>query len=768
MPITPENEAVIDTALTAAAVEDGATDADAKAKQEEKAQVKVWLERIKEARDFDKQVWESMAIARGYAAGVSAHLVSVNLIGSAIDVMKSFLYARNPDVAVVPARRTSLPNLQRPIMPIPPENPMAQVSALTQQVAGPETPGASLLTDPMVMAQLAPIVQQYQAQLAVYQQEQAAYAMAMQAYIGEMQRRKEERSTRKRFSETMEILLSKAWSLADLKGEARVAVGATLTTKIGWMKQAWHEDNGLDPVSTKKLASLQENIAQIDMLRAKMADGQSTENLDALRQQITEAIAGLNAATEVVTSRGMVIDSIPGEDMTVPIGVTRVAAACGDSPWLSQRIFMHIELAKTTFKDVPEEKWKSACRYSQVKPVMVVRVPEGDAPGLGVSERSDAGQFTQGGPGSSSTEMKAGADGDFVCIHELWDKTENMIRTLCEGMSCYVRVPHAPEIATTRFYPFYNMAFVEADGLRYPQSLVERSYGLQDEYNARRSSLQKQRSRAKQGILVDGGALDKDEAGKLKMSVEGELIVIDTTGDRKSIQNVFMEKPTVRLDPALYEVDSIRRDFEEMWGIQQALQGGVKVEQTATESQIQDQGFQSRTNFMREPLEALLNDMAVAGAEILLQRLTLADAQEFCGEGAVWPEAATVADLASLVNVQIKAGSTGKPNTAAERNAWAQTMPLLSTGIKEIAALRQSPPEETADSLEKLIAITLELAGSSISVEDIVPQESMPTLDAAAGMAPPESAPAADVPAGRMDGTGFAEGPPGPGPAPTP
>ena len=761
-PLPPEAEAVIQTGMDAAAVEDGIPDEQAEARKEEKAQVERWLNEIKEAREFDKEVWREIATDRGYAAGLSAHDVSVNLIGSAIDVMKSFLYARNPDVAVVPARQTSLPTIERPVAPIPPEDPTQRIAAMTAQTA-PDIPGASLLTDPAVQQSLGPILGKYQLDLPNYQQEQMIYQAATMAYTSEMQRRRQVRELRKRFSETLEILISKAWSLADLKGEARTAVGATLTAKIGWMKLAWHEDRGLDPVSTKKLASLQENIALIDKLRAKVAEGSETPNLDAVRQELTETIAGLQAATEVITARGLLIDSVPAEDMTVPIGVTRVAAATGCAPWLAQRVFMLESQACVDFPDVPKDCWKKATRYSQRKPKMSLRVDVVDHPSIAVASDQDASQFYQGTDGKVS-EMVAG-DGDFLCFHEIWDKKANMVRTVCEGVDRYVRVPHAPEIAVTRFYPFYNMAFVEADGLRYPQSLVQRSRGLQDEYNARRSALKKQRARAKQGILADATALDKDEAGKINTSVEGETTYVHTVGNVKSLQNVFMAKPVVQLDPALYEVESVRRDFEEMWGIQQALQGGIQKEQTATEADIQQQGFAARTNFMREPLESMLQEMAVATAEILLQRLTLEDAREYAGEGAEWPEAATVADLATLVNVQIKAGSTGKPNTASERNAWNNTAPVLTQMVEKIGMLRGASPQSVADSLQRIAEITLQLSGSSVNAEEVIPQESMPTVDPAQqqpGAAPMEGpAPTAGAPEAPTP-------PAGPGPAAAP
>ena len=758
--LTPEEQSALETGLNAAAA-DGKDPEEAKREKEEKQQVSYWLGQIKESRDFDSNFYKQVAVDRGYAQGLSAHEVSVNLIGSAIDVMKAFLYAKNPDVAVTPARQTSLPSLERPIMPIEPVNPLPQ---LQQMAAGAAegVPATAILGDPTVMAAVEPMRAKYEMEMAQHQQAMAEYQQKMAAYIGEMRMRREGRETRKRFSETMEILIGKSWTLAELKEEARATVGGTLTTSLGVLKASWQEDQGMDPLSIKQINSLQENIARIDALKLKMAD-KPTEELDRLKQQLTEEISALNAATEVVTARGLIIDNLATEDMTYPIGVTRIAKT-SSLPWQAHRVFMTVDAAKAKFPDVAkwnvgvdgspkEDCWASATRYSQRKPRARVIVPEEGHPGIAIANEADASQFTTSGDGKT-TEMVSDGTGDFLCFHEIWDKSAGIVRYVCEGMPRYVRTPHAPEIATTRFYPFYSMAFVEADGQRWPQSLVQRSYGLQDEYNARRSSYKRQRTRNKQGIMANSAMLDKDEAGKINKSVDGEITYVSTVNDAP-IQNVFMAKPVVQMDPALYEVDSIRRDFEEMWGIQQALQGGIKVEQTATESEIQQQGFSTKTAFMREPLESVLQELGVATAEILLQRLTLADAQTYAGPGAVWPEAASVSDLASLVSVTIKAGSTGKPNTTAERNAWSQIYPLATETIKEIGALRQAPPTEVADKLQRMLDITLQLAGSSVTTEEIVPMESMPSPQPQEGMpgAPAENPmpvpePMSDTPAG--------------------
>ncbi len=757
---TPEELEVvnqaIDVANTEVAKEAGE---DPEAVKQEKAQVKHWLEEICQSRDFDKSAYAMMATCRGYASGLSAHEVSVNIIGSNIDVMKAHLYAKNPDVSVAPARQASLPMLQRPVPPVPPEDPMAKLSMMMQgmgPLAGSPDAQAAALSDPNVQQKLQPAILEYAVQDALYQQQQAQFQQELTKYSLELKARAQARDTRKRFGETLEILVSKAWQLAELKSEARAMVGGALTTAVGWLKATWQEDLGMDPVTIKKIGSLQENMARIEMLRSQAADPQNTPHLDQLRQQIVEEQTALNAAKEVITARGLVVDYVYSEDITVPRGVTRITKT-SSMPWLAHRVFMRIEDAKTQFPDVPKECWNKATKYSQRRPVVRFRVDIDGHPSWESATPEQASQFTQGANGSVS-EAVADNCGEFVCVHEIWDKQAGLIRTVAEGVPRYLRVPHAPEVPTTRFFPFYPVAPVEADGERYPQSLVQRSYGLQDERNARRSALKQARARSRQGILGNAGLLNKDEAEKVTQSVIGEITFVEGT-DNTPIQNIFMEKPTIRLDPALYEVDSIDRDIERIWGIQQAQQGAVRVEQTATESEIQAGAFNAKTAFMREPMEEAFNELAVATAEMLLQRLTLADAIEYAGPGAVWPEAASVSDLASLVTVSIKAGSTGKPNLSAERNAWATTMPLMEKLIVTIGQMRGSAPTEVADKLENLADITLKLSGSTINIDEIMPQEAMPP-DSMNAMAPPEAGGA--PPAAPMPPTDFATGPTGP------
>lgn len=721
MPANPNlsDIAAVDTGLLMADTA-GMTPEQARRYREEEASVKLWAERINASRTFDAGAYQQMAIDRTYAAGQSAHAISVNLIGSNIDTMKSFLYAKDPDVSVVPAKQVTLPRLPRPVPPPDPMAEIAKVPQIAQLMAGGDPQAINaVMQDPAVQAIAAPLLAQHQAMTQRYQAD-------VQAYTAEQERRRLERQERKAFAETLEILVSKTWQIGKLQPVAKKVVGAGLTTGCGFLKAVWREDRGLDPVSLQKLSSAQDNLARIQRTKEQLADGYGGE-LDAQEQALTELIAGLNAQTEMVTSRGLGFDHVASEDFTFPIGVTTVQDVV-NAPWIDQRLFMTFDDALIACPELDKDKLKTATRWSQRQPVAPIAgtVTAGADPGAFSAE--NASQFVQGDNGTISADSKTmvcDGQGSFVCVHETWVRDTNMILTWIEGVKCYARPPHAPEIATSRFYPFFAFSPIEVDGQRYPQSLVYRSYKLNDDYNARVSALQSVRSRSKQGIFIDGSMVDKDNANNIKTSTHGEYTIVWTVGN-KSLKDIAITKPIPRLEPSLYETETTSRDMEKIWGVQQALQGGVTVDKTATEAEIQQQGFGARTGYMRDDLERMLNELAQYTAQILIQRLTPEDAKAIAGQAAVWPTNVGAEDLDSLVTVSIRAGTSGKPNTTAERQAWATTMPLLQTSIMQIGQLRGADNFEIADKLEQLAAITLQLSGSSLDIESLIPQEGMP------------------------------------------
>ena len=88
------------TDITAGA--DGVPDSPTTTTQETE-RVRKLLKEIDDARRFDDNARRDYAFCRRYARGDSSFPVSVNLVGTYIDILVAFLYARDPDIDVLPA-----------------------------------------------------------------------------------------------------------------------------------------------------------------------------------------------------------------------------------------------------------------------------------------------------------------------------------------------------------------------------------------------------------------------------------------------------------------------------------------------------------------------------------------------------------------------------------------------------------------------------------------------------------------------------------------
>jgi len=195
------------------------------------------------------------------------------------------------------------------------------------------------------------------------------------------------------------------------------------------------------------------------------------------------------------------------------------------------------------------------------------------------------------------------------------------------------------------------------------------------------------------------------------------------------------------MDPAVYDRTRILAELERIWGVQEALTGSINTAKTATEADIQQQGFQARSSSRRDNMESVLSELAEYTCQIARVYLTDEDVRFIAGPTAFWPPYMGPDDLAEFVRIEIRAGSSGKPNTAMERQSWANLLPLLQTGITQIGQLRGASPESIADSLEQLMRLTAERSGERFDIDQLIPQNdgTQPALPAQGvpGSAPP-------------------------------
>jgi hypothetical protein len=680
----------------AGAVSQGIRDAnpnvDKKQREAEEAIVKQTWREYTDARAFDKHARVAFAKDRKYAAGKSdpRWASDANLIGSFIDILVSFLYARNPDVSI---RASAKVGMQ------PDKN----------------------ATD---------------------------------------------------FAATAELIVSRLWRDGRLKKTKKKTVRSALTVGQGWKKALMYTEKRPCPQIEKDILSQQELMETLQAQQSALGSKISPPaDMEAAKEAVQMTLTGLQAKEAAAYQTGQCFDFIRAEDMQVSLDVSSISDYL-DADWVSNDLYLQKSSVRKKFPALAEEDIKDAAVYYQ-KPTATKDSGQEVAAQMG--ENESEGAFQKSPPtGSSSAEKPV----EFVKVVEMWRKCQGVICTMIDGVKVWAVQPYPPPQATSRFYPYFLDALFEVDGERHPQSLVSRLYKLQDEYSACRSNLRLVRERSIPATIFNRGMLSPDDVKKITDgTIQENIGVLPTTPDTP-LQNIFAAKPTAAANLELYNTAPITGDMERISGVQEALQAGVSTQpKTATEANIQQTGFASRTNADRDSIEDGLTDLAHNTTECAIQEMRPPQAQRIAGSQAFWPYGMDVQDILTLVEIDIDAGSTGKPDNQMLAQNWSTILPMLEQLIVKVRGLQQTDPP-LAEALENLMRETLKRLDDRLDLDDFIPTEPAPPVPpppppppnvsvSLKGILPPEDAIAIGAQAAGMQlPPEAAGGPPGAAPLP--
>lgn len=610
-------------------------EAQAQALAQEEADVTNWHKRIKESREFDKNARRGYALDRRYCRNQvdPVYDVSVPIAGTYVNLLTSFLYARDPEPAVQPA----------------------------------ESVGSSRV------------------------------------------------KLAKQVGRTLEIVIASLWKRGRLKHAADAMVRSGLSIGIGWIKAAWHRETERDPTTDQRIADLRAKLEALSLMETELAEGNAA-NPDLLKAQYEQQMQTLESQVEHIIYNGLVFDFVRGEDIQVSMDVATLKDYA-ISPWIAHRTFMPYDKAQATFPELRDDLGKAEAYY-HVQPESRTR-EGGFAPADGVVSESDAEVFR------SATAAGQGSDAGprFLCIWEVWDLTTNLVHTITPGLRRNLRQPYTPDQRSTRFYPFFQWAPLWVDGERHPQSLVDRSRALLDEYNRTRTNYREHRRRAIPKLGFDRGAVEPDDAAKLEGAAVGEMVGLDLKGQPTG--NVLFPIQYNQIDAALYDTAPIRAELELIWGIQEALSSSIQTAKTATEADIQQQGTESRLGYSRDSLDDVLGEIAQYTAEESMSPAGLSpeEVSDIAGPEALWFNAPLPELVSALLNVDIRAGSSGRPASNLRRQQWGAILPQLQEAVVTIGQMRGATPLDIANSLEQLMVETIERTGdTSIDAYTFIPQ----------------------------------------------
>jgi hypothetical protein len=524
------------------------------------------------------------------------------------------------------------------------------------------------------------------------------------------------------FALTLQIVISHLWRKGKLKKAARKAVRAVLSTSEGWLKCNLFSEKTPQPETEKALNDARETMArlkaQIQLLEDP--DGKDEETLESERAEKEALIEELEGKLEVAVNKLFAIDFVRTERIQVSTDVEAIEDYV-NADWIGDESFVSVEDALEKFPRLDTEDLKSARKYYQQEPKELTTRENSNALPQGTMTAESAQTFS---PSQSGPEQEG-----FVHVVEIWDRRDKHIRTLIEGVKCWAKEPFTPPYPTSRFYPYFYLAFYEVDGQRHAQSLSWRLYKLQDEYSATRSNFRLTRERSIPGILFNATQLDDTEARKLESSKHQEYTALKPSDPSIPLANMFAPKPVQGIDPRLYDPTYILSDMERISGVQEALSAAINGPgnpRTATEANIQQAGTNARTTSDRDFLEELLTELAQFTAEQALQCITTTEAMRIAGKTAFWPYGMDIEDLFTLVEVQIQAGTTGKPKAPTDQQAWANLLPIIQKMIMEIRQQFAAGDTASAQANIELIKETMKRLGDETDPDRFIPKGPAP------------------------------------------
>jgi len=225
------------------------------------------------------------------------------------------------------------------------------------------------------------------------------------------------------------------------------------------------------------------------------------------------------------------------------------------------------------------------------------------------------------------------------------------------------------------------------------------------------------------------------------------MVGIRTTTPGAKISDVMGEKPISRIDPVIFDTKEILYDMNVISGVQEAQASGASNANTATEADIQQSGFATRTGADRDTEEELLTEFAQYTLEIAVQGLTARDVQRMAGPYAFWPEGMDVEDILTLVEVEVEAGTTGKPRAQADKETWATLLPLIMQLVPQIRMSEATGDLGMAETLKNILNETLKRLDDRLSLESILaPSTAPPVMPGMPGVAATSALPGAGAP----------------------
>lgn len=462
-----------------------------------------------------------------------------------------------------------------------------------------------------------------------------------------------EKSRLDRICKTLEILFHYFMqeSQPSFKSQMKAMVRRMLTTSVGYVKLGFQRETERRPEISARMNDIQVRIDHLERLAKEAAEGEINDS-QAEMEELMLAMQQLANEPDVIVREGLMFDFPDSTSIIVDPRCKQLRGFVG-ARWIAHEMFFSCD---------------------EIKEIYGKEVKDNYTP-YDVQGRSHD---------SSRKTLAATDDGEkqkpeegMVCVYEIYDKPSGMVYTVAEGYEDFLKEPDAPELKLETFWPVFALVCNEVEHHKeiYPPSDVHLMRSMVGEYNRSREGLREHRKANRPTYLTPAGMLEDDDKEKLATRPAHSVLSIQGMQPGQKSEDLVAPLKTIGIDPNLYEVGTVFDDVQLAVGAQEANFGGT-AGATATETSVAESSRMSALGAQVDELDSFMSEVARAAGAIMLQQMSAERVRFIAGKGAVWPEL-TAQEIADEVFLEIEAGSTGKPNQAAELRNLERVLPYV-------------------------------------------------------------------------------------------
>ena len=440
------------------------------------------------------------------------------------------------------------------------------------------------------------------------------------------------------------------------KSQMKALVRRVITTGVGFVKVGFQRDVDRQPEVSARIADVQ---GQLDHMRriAQQASKGEIKKDDPEIEELMLSLKALEAEPMVTVREGLVFDFPEPDSIIVDPFCQQLRGFVG-ARWVAHQMYM----SKDEVYEIYDVDLENSYTSYDMKGM---RTDLRDPFKRGYSNHSYGS--------SDSSELKDG----LVLVWEYYDRAAGLQYCIADGYHDFLMEPQSPQVSVESFWPIYALVFneVEHTDKLYPPSDVRLLLPMQHEYNRARQGLREHRRANRPKYAAPSGMLEDEDKAKLQTHPANALIELQALASGQKVADVIQPVQQIGIDPNLYETRTIFDDIQLVVGSQEASYGGLS-KATATETSIAEQSRMSSLGAQVDELDSFMSDIARSAGQVMLAELSVDEVKRVVGPGAVWPDMSRD-EIMAEVFLQIEAGSTGKPNRAAELRNIERIIPFL-------------------------------------------------------------------------------------------